>query len=116
MPTWVIAAEKGIGMTESEVGKFLLECRSNLLLGTVDATGDSNIHPVWYYYDPGVNRFYFFTDKGSNKEQNISKKSRVYFDVDDDNWPCKGVRGKGNAKVVADRERALAHTEKILSK
>jgi nitroimidazol reductase NimA-like FMN-containing flavoprotein (pyridoxamine 5'-phosphate oxidase superfamily) len=85
MSTRVIAAERGIGMTGSEVGKFLLERRSNLLPGTVDAAGDSNIHPVWYDYDPGVNRFSFFTDKGSNKERNISKKSRVHFDVDDNN-------------------------------
>lgn len=116
MPIRLFEAEQGIGMTEAEVESFLLECNSNLLLGTVDAAGDPNIHPVWYHYDPRRLRLYIFTGKSSSKALNISRKPQVYFDVDDDRWPYKGVRGKGHAKVVIGKEKALALSEKILAR
>ena len=116
MPIRLFEAEKGIGMTMSEVESFLLECNSNLLLGTVDAAGDPNIHPVWYHYEPRRQRLYIFTGKSSSKARNIDRKPEVYFDVDDDRWPYKGVRGKGRAKVVGGKERALALSKKILTR
>lgn len=114
MPIRLFEAEKGVGMTESEAKRFLLECKSNLLLGTIDAAGNPNVHPVWYNFDSRRLKLYIFTGRSTKKARNISKKREVYFDIDDDKWPYKGVRGKGHAKVVAGKKKAPAIMQKIL--
>jgi general stress protein 26 len=53
------------------------------------------------------------TPKTSNKVQNIRKKSNVYFSIDDDNFPYKGVKGKGMVPIVEDPERVMPTVEKI---
>ncbi len=108
--------EKGIGMSEAEAREFLSQSRSTLLLGTTDADGAPMIHPVWYYFDTAKTKLYFYTEPGLKKAANIRKRSRVYFDVDNDNWPYKGVKGKGVAKLVTPIEEALSYGGKILAK
>lgn len=109
-------AEKGIGMTEVEARDYLVKSRSNMMLGTVDAAGNPCVHPVWYYFDPQSLKLYMFTDRKSAKASNIGRKKVVYFDVDDDRFPYKGVRGRGSAREVADREAALGFMERILAR
>ena len=50
------------------------------------------------------------------KAANIRERSQVYFDVDSDKWPYKGVKGKGRSKIITDREEALSCGAKILGK
>jgi nitroimidazol reductase NimA-like FMN-containing flavoprotein (pyridoxamine 5'-phosphate oxidase superfamily) len=109
-------AEKGIGMTESQARKFLTHSRSTLLLGTTDAGGSPMIHPVWYYFDPAKTKLYFYTEPALKKAINIRERSQIYFDVDSDRWPYKGVKGKGNARIIADKEESLSYGRKILAK
>ena len=47
-------------MSTEENGKL------NIHLGTVDEKGDANVHPAWYYYDPGNNRIML---KRQNRER-----------------------------------------------
>ena len=107
--------EKGIGMSELEARKFLTQSRSTLILGTTDADGTPMIHPVWYYFDPTETKLYFYTEPALKKATNIKERSLVYFDVDSDRWPYKGVKGKGRARSVT-REEALSLASKILTK
>jgi uncharacterized pyridoxamine 5'-phosphate oxidase family protein len=86
---------KGIGMSEREARKFLMQSRSTLLLGTTNSDGTPIIHPVWYYFDAAKTKLYFYTEPALKKATNIKQRSQVYFDVDDDKWPYKGVKGKG---------------------
>ncbi len=109
-------AERGMGMTEAEARDFLSGSKSTLLLGTTDADGAPSIHPVWFYFDSDKTKLYVYTNATSRKAQNIRKSAGVYFDVDHDVWPYKGVKGKGRAKIRADTNEALSHTEKILTK
>ncbi|MGD0319355.1 MAG: pyridoxamine 5'-phosphate oxidase family protein [Nitrososphaerales archaeon] len=109
-------AEAGVGMTEAEAKDFLVKSKSNMMLGTIDAAGNPCVHPVWYYFDPQSLKLYMFTDKRSAKASNIKRKDAVYFDVDDDRFPYKGVRGRGHAKEVADKATSLVFMEKILAR
>ena len=109
-------AEPGVGMTEGEAKDYLVGSRSNMLLGTVGASGNPSIQPVWYYFDSQMLKLYMFTSRRSVKASNIGRKNVVYFDVDDDRFPYRGVRGRGYAKEVTDKATALALTEKILAR
>lgn len=53
------------------------------------------------------------TPKTSKKVQNIRKKSNVYFSIDDENFPYKGVKGKGVVTIVEDPKRVMPIVEKI---
>lgn len=109
-------AEPGVGMTEAEAKDYLVGSKSNMLLGTIDASGNPSIQPVWYYFDPQSSKLYMFTSRKSAKASNIGRKNAVYFDVDDDRFPYKGVRGRGYANEITDKATALAYMEKILAR
>jgi nitroimidazol reductase NimA-like FMN-containing flavoprotein (pyridoxamine 5'-phosphate oxidase superfamily) len=108
--------EKGNGMSEREARKFLAQSRSTLMLGTTDADGSPMIHPVWYYFDDAKTRIYFYTEPALKKAANIKRRSQVYFDVDSDRWPYKGVKGKGRARKIASKAKALALASEILAR
>lgn len=110
-------ALKGIGMSERGITKFLKESKSTLNLGTINSDSTPIIHPVWYYFDSKKMRIYFYTEPALKKAINIKERSEmVYFDVDSDKWPYKGVKGKGSAKIISDQDMALSLGRKILSK
>jgi nitroimidazol reductase NimA-like FMN-containing flavoprotein (pyridoxamine 5'-phosphate oxidase superfamily) len=109
-------AEKGIGMSERQAREFLTESRSTLLVGTINADGSPVIHPVWYFFDSAKTKLYFYTEPALKKAVNIRERGHVYFDVDSDKWPYKGVKGKGRARIIADRKEAHARCAKILAK
>jgi nitroimidazol reductase NimA-like FMN-containing flavoprotein (pyridoxamine 5'-phosphate oxidase superfamily) len=109
-------AEPRVGMTEAEAKDYLVGSRSIMMVGTVDASGNPSIQPVWYYFDPKSLKLYMFTSRKSAKASNIGRKNVVYFDVDDDRFPYKGVRGRGYAKEVTDKTMALTLMEKILAR
>ena len=109
-------AEKGIGMSERESRSFLTQSKSTLLLGTTNADGTPMIHPVWYYFDSARTRLYFYTEPVLKKATNIKERSSVYFDVDSDIWPYKGVKGKGRARMITAKSEALSLASKILAR
>jgi len=109
-------AEKGIGMSERKAREFLKQSRSTLLLGTTDDDGTPMIHPVWYYFDSVKTRLYFYTEPALKKATNIKERSQVYFDVDSDRWPYKGVKGKGRARMITVKREALSLAAKILAR
>ena len=108
--------EKGIGMSEREARRFLTRSKSTLILGTTNADGTPMIHPVWYYFDSTRTKLYFYTEPTLKKAANIKERSRVYFDVDSDKWPYKGVKGKGRARMITAESEALSLASKILAK
>ncbi|MHB1907241.1 MAG: pyridoxamine 5'-phosphate oxidase family protein [Nitrososphaerales archaeon] len=107
---------EGIGMSKHEVRKFLIQSRSTLLLGTTNADGTPMIHPVWYYFDSAKTKLYFYTEPALKKTTNIKQRRQVYFDVDDDRWPYKGVKGKGTATILTSKRSSLFWGAKILAK
>jgi len=104
----------GSPMTEDEVRNFLSDSKLNALLGTVDEKGDPNVHPTWYYFDN--NKIYVETSKSSKKVRNIMRKNTVYFCIDDETIPYKGVRGKGEVRISEDVSRNVPVAEKIMIK
>ncbi|MDE1858706.1 MAG: pyridoxamine 5'-phosphate oxidase family protein [Thaumarchaeota archaeon] len=109
-------ADKGVGMSEAEAKRFLAESRSVIKLGTVDSSGEPNVHPVWYCFEPEGSVIYAFVGKPSRKAANIEKTRMVYFLVDQDRWPYIGVRGKGGARELTGGPEAMAIVEKILAR
>ncbi len=102
------------GMEPTEIDIFLTNTRIPLRLGTVDSKGDPMIHPVWFHYSNG--KLYLMSDKDNRKVRNIRGKKTVYFSVDTDAEPHKGVKGKGNAVLLTDVEKSVPISEKIVAK
>src|SRR6266481_35646 len=102
------------GMEQSEVDIFLSTSKTPLRLGTIDSKGDPMIHPVWFHYSNG--KLYLMSIKENRKVRNIRGKRRVYFSIDTDAEPHKGVKGKGNAMILADIGKAVPISEKMVSK
>jgi len=99
-------------MTKDEAEKFL-ESKLNLQLATIDEQGDPNIQPVWFYYDKDEEKLWINTSKFAKKTQNILKRSTIYFSIDDENPPVRGVKGKGIATIIDDLKIVVPLGEKI---
>jgi len=111
----ILNASPGFGapLTEQAIKEFLTSKVLNVHLGTVDDSGDANIHPAWYYYDPLKDKIYIETGKHSKKTDNLKKNKVIYFCIDDQNPPYKGVRGKGTVKISEDINFNIPIAEKI---
>jgi len=109
----IISATSEIpSMTKEEAEKFL-ESKLNLQLATIDQQGDPNIQPVWFYYDKDEEKLWINTSKFAKKTQNILKRSTIYFSIDDENPPVRGVKGKGIATIIDDLKIVVPLGEKI---
>jgi general stress protein 26 len=109
----IISATSEIpSMTKEEAEKFL-ESKLNLQLATIDEQGDPNIQPVWFYYDKDEEKLWINTSKFAKKTQNILKRSTIYFSIDDENPPVRGVKGKGIATIIDDLKIVVPLGEKI---
>jgi nitroimidazol reductase NimA-like FMN-containing flavoprotein (pyridoxamine 5'-phosphate oxidase superfamily) len=102
-------------MNNEEVSKFL-ENKFLLQIGSIDDEDDPNIQPVWFDYDKNRDKLLIITPKESMKVRNLRSKPNVYFSVDDENFPYKGVKGKGNAVIIEDPKRTVPLGEKIIMK
>ena len=102
-------------MTREEAERFL-ESKLNLQIATIDKQGDPNIQPVWFYYDKDERKLLIITSKLAKKTQNLRNRPTIYFSVDDENPPYKGVKGKGNVTIVEDPNRIVPQAEKISMK
>src|SRR5918995_2501317 len=104
------------GMTREEAERFL-ESKLNLQIATIDEKGEPNIQPVWFYYDKDQGKLLITTSKLAKKTQNLRRKSTIYFSIDDENPPYKGVKGKGIATIVEeDPNRIVPQADRISMK
>ena len=112
----IVHGSPGFGsmLTEEQTVEFLTDKKLNLLLGTVGKNGDPFIHPVWFLYEN--EKLYVETSKTSKKVQNIRHKNMVYFCIDDENLPYRGVRGKALVKISTDVEDNIPIAERIMIK
>ncbi|MFL6409416.1 MAG: pyridoxamine 5'-phosphate oxidase family protein [Nitrososphaeraceae archaeon] len=109
----IVAANSAIpGMTREEAKRFL-ESKLKLQIATIDEKGEPNIQPVWFYYDKDEGKLLVITSKSAKKTQNLKNRASVYFSIDDESPPFKGVKGKGNATIVEDPNRIVPQAEKI---
>jgi general stress protein 26 len=63
-----------------------------------------------------THNIYINTSNDSKKVANIRKRSTVYFCIDDEAMPVKGVKGKGSAKILENPNDNLPIAEKIVTK
>ena len=114
----IVAASSSIpGMTREEAERFLLESsKLNLQIATIDEKGDPNIQPVWFNYDKDAEKLLILTSKSAKKTQNLRNRPTIYFSIDDQNPPYKGVKGKGIATVIEEPNRIVPQAEKISMK
>ena len=101
-------------MDRSEIEAFLASSKTPLRLGTTNLKGEPNIHPVWYDYMD--NKLYLMSYKDAVKVRNLKNNKTVYFSVDTDATPNRGVKGKGTATIVRDTRKTLALSERIIAK
>jgi general stress protein 26 len=81
-------------VTETEVNDFL-ESNLNIQIATVDEEGYPMIQPAWFLYDKESGKIYTATSKMSKKVQNIRRNpDKIYFYIDEENYHCKGVKGR----------------------
>lgn len=106
----------GAPMSEEELKDFLSTSKQNCRLATVEKDGDPNVHPVWYHYEPLHNKIYMNTNNDSRKAANIRRRNVVYFCIDDEAIPVKGVKGKGTVRISENPGHNLPIVEKIMTK
>ena len=100
-------------VTEEEVNSFL-ENKLNLQLATIDEEGYPTIQPIWFLYDKGSAKIYVATQKITKKARNIYRNpDKIYFSIDDMNFPYKGVKGRGVARISEDIDWNIPIVEKI---
>ena len=102
-------------MSKGEVNKFL-ESKLLLQIGTIDHEGDPNIQPVWFDHDKDREKLLIITPKIARKIRKLRSKPNVYFSIDDENFPYKGVKGKGTAAIIEDPKRTVSYGEKLSMK
>jgi hypothetical protein len=72
------------------------------------------IQPAWFLYDKESSKIYIATSKMSKKIKNILRNpDKIYFSIDDENYPYKGVKGRGVARIFEDTQKNLPIVEKI---
>ena len=108
----ISAASEIPSMTKEEVEGFL-ESKLNLQLATIDGQGNPNIQPVWFYYDKEGEKLWVNTSKSAKKTQNIGKRSTIYFSIDDENPPYRGVKGLGTATIIEEPEIVFPQGDRI---
>jgi PPOX class probable F420-dependent enzyme len=100
-------------VTEAEVEKFL-QSKLNMQLATLDPDGHPVIQPVWFYYDSNKDKLFTGTQKETRKVQNIRENpGKIYFSIDEESFPYKGVKGRGDARIIEDTQNNLRLIEKI---
>ena len=112
----IVNAIPGFGpqLSEQRVRDFLVNSKLNLQLATIDSKGEPTIHPVWYLFEN--EKLYVATPKKSKKAQNALKNNLIYYSIDDENMPYKGVKGKGEVRLLEDIDSNLIIAEKIILK
>jgi general stress protein 26 len=111
----VIQALPGMpkAVTESEVNNFL-QSKLNIQIATIDEEGYPMIQPTWFLYEDDTGKLYTGTQKMTRKVQNIRRNpDRIYFSIDDENYPYKGVKGRASARISEDIAKNLPIVEKI---
>ena len=103
-------------VTEEEVNNFL-ENKLNLQLATIDEEGYPSIQPLWFLYEKETGKIYISTQKITRKARNLYNNSnKIYFSIDDENFPYKGVKGRGIARISEDIDWNKPIIEKIIIK
>jgi len=102
-------------MTREEAERFL-ESKLNLQIASIDEKGEPNIQPVWFFYDKDQGKLLITTSKLARKTQNLRNRPIIYFSIDDENLPYKGVKGKGKATIIEDPNRIVPQADKISMK
>jgi general stress protein 26 len=103
-------------VTEAEVNE-LLESKLNIQIATIDQEGYPTIQPLWFLYDKDSGKIYTATQKMTKKVQNIRRNpDKIYFSVDDENYPYKGVKGKAVARISEDIQENVSVVRKINTK
>jgi len=93
-----------------------LKSQKILRLATIDKKGMPHIVPVWYFYSQ--KKFYVGTNTRTEKAKNLKKNKRVCFCIDAGVHSPKiyGVMGKGNAKLILDKNKVSLIAKKILKR
>jgi general stress protein 26 len=103
-------------VTEEEVNNFL-ESKLNLQLATIDEEGYPSIQPLWFLYEKESGKIYISTQKITRKARNLYNNSnKIYFSIDDENFPYKGVKGRGIARISEYIDWNRPIIEKIIMK
>jgi general stress protein 26 len=100
-------------VTETEVNN-ILEGKLNMQIATIDEEGYPIIQPIWFLYDKEPGKIYTATQKVTKKVYNIRRNpDKIYFSIDDANYPYKGVKGRAVARISEDIKKNLPIVEKI---
>lgn len=100
-------------VSQTEVTNFLAS-KLNIQIATIDEDGYPMIQPIWFLFNKESDKIYIATQKMTKKVQNIRRNpDKIYFSIDDNNYPYKGVKGRAVAKISEDVQANLSIVEKI---
>lgn len=100
-------------VTDKEVSDFL-ERKLNLQLATIDEDGYPLIQPLWFLFDNEAGKIYVATQKMTRKAHNMYENpKKIYFSIDDENFPYKGVKGRAVIRISEDIDWNIPIVEKL---
>jgi nitroimidazol reductase NimA-like FMN-containing flavoprotein (pyridoxamine 5'-phosphate oxidase superfamily) len=111
----ISATSETPSMTKEEIDMFL-EKKFMLQISTLDEKNEPNIQPVWFYHDKQKEKLFITTSKMAKKTRNLRRNPILYFSIDDENFPYKGVKGKGSVNIVEDPDRIVPEGDRISMK
>jgi nitroimidazol reductase NimA-like FMN-containing flavoprotein (pyridoxamine 5'-phosphate oxidase superfamily) len=115
LPVRIHLAEPGVvGLSHDEIQHFLANGKIPMRLATVGGDGSPVIYPVWYHY--ANDRFYVFSRKKARKMEDMERNTTVYFSIDTETFPNKGVKGRATARMIADPNEGVPIVEEMLEK
>ena len=68
------------------------------------------------FFDSNNDKLYIESGRESKKTRNLRRNNIIYYCIDDDNIPYKGVRGKGTVRISEDVDYNLVIVERIVVK
>ena len=96
----IVHGSPGFGsmLTEEQTIEFLTDKKLIFYLVLLARTVIRSY--ILYGFCMKTKKLYVETSKTSKKVQNIQQKNMVYFCIDDENLPYRGVRGKSFGKNI----------------
>lgn len=98
-------------MKKEEVNEFLAKPLL-MRIGLIDIDNYPMVHPVWFLYKN--EEFIVLSHKDSKKVRILRDNPKVYFLIDTEK--PTGVRGKGDAELLIDEDRAVKLMDEMLKK
>ena len=96
----MVTLRSGSVWNEAQISTFLNDCVIPIRLGCSDSAGAPLVCSLWYLYDDGA--LWCATQQSASVTALLAAQPGCGFEVAPQEMPYRGVRGQGNAEIIAE--------------